>query len=94
MDGYLEFIKYSRDREKLERAVSRDPSYRRMERDSYELIRLVTNADLRADVKEAEIDMCLALEEMKRDSMQRGMQQGSQPAQAPSNSPFNASSIV
>ena len=74
----MEFIKYSQDKEKLSRAVNRDARYHAMEVDSYELIRLATNTDLVADVKEERVDMCLALEQMKQESLQQGIQQGIQ----------------
>ena len=74
----LEFIKYSREKEKLEAAVHRDAGYRAMDADSYELIRLVTHSNLKAEEKEGKVDMCLAIEEIRRESVQQGMQKGMQ----------------
>lgn len=72
----LEFIKYSRDKEKLQAAVNRDAGYRAMDVDSYELIRLTTHSELKADVKEEKVDMCVALQEMMADSRAEGRVEG------------------
>ena len=72
----LEFIKYSRDKEKLMSAVNRDARYRSMDPESYALIQLVTHSDIHAEVKEGKVDMCQAIEEMKLESWTEGREEG------------------
>ena len=72
----LEFIKYSRDKEKLQAALNRDAGYRAMDVDSYELIRLTTNSDLKAEVKEGKVDMCIAIQEIRAEGVAEGRAKG------------------
>lgn len=72
----LEFIKYSRDKDKLQAAVNNDVGYRSMDVDSFELIRLTTHSDLKAEEKEGKVDMCIAIQEIRAEGVAEGIAKG------------------
>ena len=67
----LEFIKYSKDKEALDSVIHKGDRYRSLDADVANLIKDVTGADVRLDVREGKVDMCEAIEEMKRETAER-----------------------
>ena len=74
----LEFIKYSRDKEKLRRLTQENDQFSRMNPDTAALINLVTDSKLKLTVKEGKVDMCLAIREMRDESRAVGKAEGKQ----------------
>ena len=64
----LEFIKHSRDKDALYRILHKGDRYRHLDVDVANLIKDITGADVRLDEREGKVDMCEAIEEMKRET--------------------------
>ena len=78
----LEYIRVSRDKEKLEQLLQKDPRYSRMERDSANLINIVTNSNLTYPEKGDEINMCKAIEDMRAEAKAKGRAEGREEGRA------------
>jgi hypothetical protein len=73
----LLFIKYSKDKESLNRIVkANEKRFREVERRAADVIKAVTNANLRYEESGVEVDMCQALQEMQMEARQQGLEQG------------------
>ena len=72
----LEYIRVSRDKEKLDQLLQKDSRYRRMDRDSANLINAVTSSKLTYPEEEDEIDMCKAIEDMRSEAEAKGREEG------------------
>lgn len=72
----LKYLKYSRSKDKLNEVVHTDPIYRRLDRDSAEMINIVTGSSLRIEQGKESIDMCQAIEEMRAESRAEGRAEG------------------
>ena len=72
----LQYIKYSRNKEKLYQIIHESDRFREMDEDSANLLNVVTGSGLRWESKGGKVDMCTAIEEMRRESMEQGMEQG------------------
>ncbi len=66
------YIKYSRDKEKLKEITSVDESFRHMRRETANVLNIITNSKLKIDEGEEEIDMCLAIQQMREDALLEG----------------------
>ena len=64
----LAFIKYSRNKEKMEELLDSDPAFHSLERDAVDVINQCTKANLPINEHEEAIDVCLAIQEMNRDA--------------------------
>ena len=72
----LKYLKYSRSKDKLNEVVHTDPIYRRLDRDSAEVINIVTGSNLSIEQGKESIDMCQAIEEMRAESRAEGRAEG------------------
>lgn len=72
----LEYIRVSRDKEKLTRLLQEDPRFGRLERDTANLINVITDSNLPYSEDEGEIDMCKAIEDMRADAKAEGRLEG------------------
>lgn len=72
----LEFIKYSKDKEKLEQMVHDGERFRSLEVETANLINTITGSDLKFEVKEGRVDVCKAIEEMRRECKSEGRMEG------------------
>jgi predicted transposase YdaD len=72
----LEYIRVSKDKEKLDQLLQKDPIYSKMERDSANLINTVTNSKLTYMEEGNVIDMCKAIEDMRADAKAEGIEEG------------------
>jgi hypothetical protein len=72
----LKYIKHSVDDEDLGRMVEEDARYRRIGAESAALINVVTKSGLEIADGEREVDMCRAIDEMRRKSREEGIEQG------------------
>ena len=72
------FIKYSRDKEKLNAILAKDEGFKSVEMKAARVINTVTGSGLELKESEATVDMCLAIDEMRKEERNAGMQQGIQ----------------
>lgn len=72
----LLYIKYSKDKEKLQEVTQKHKNFRSLDRQAAEVIRVTTNSKLKYGQKEEVVNVCLALEEMKMDSERKGERKG------------------
>ena len=71
----MEYIKYSTDDEKLDQIVQTKESYRHLDVDLANLINDLTGKKLTFEVKEGEVDVCKAHEEMKRKAAEKAAEE-------------------
>ena len=71
----LEFVKYSKDREKLNQAINETPGFQNLGRRSVDLINAVTDADIEIPEGKEAVNMCTAIQEMKEESRAQGQAQ-------------------
>ena len=65
----LLFIKYSKDKENLNRIMqANEKRFREVERRAADVIKAVTNVDLQYEESEVEVDMCQAWQDMQMES--------------------------
>ena len=70
------YIKYSKDKNKLQEVTQTNPSFRNLDRQAAEVINVTTNSKLRYPDGKEKIDMCVAIEEMRMDSRLEGELKG------------------
>ena len=70
------YIKYSRDKTKLQEVTQANPSFRSLDRQAAEVINVTTNSKLKYPEGKEKIDMCVAIEEMRMDSRLEGELEG------------------
>ena len=68
----LKYVKHSDEKEKLAIIVSQDERYRSLDEESALLINAVTNSKLEFEVSEGKVDMCKAIDEMRKESWDKG----------------------
>lgn len=72
----LLYIKYSKDRKKLQEVTQKNKNFRNLERLAAEVIRITTNSKLKYPSGQEAVDVCAAIEEMKKDSRMEGRLEG------------------
>ena len=72
----LAFIKYSRDPEKLSKLLTQDPHFEHLDRSAAMVISACTHTELNMKEDEEAVNMCQAIEAMKRDSREAGLAEG------------------
>ena len=71
------FIKYSKDKAKLDGILeAHQERFSWMERRAADIIKAVTNSDIKYDEGEEHIDMCQAIQDMRRESREEGIAEG------------------
>ena len=77
LGAVLQYIKYSNDKDKLDEVVRRESRFWKMNPNSVALINAVTGSKLKFEVnKEGKIDMCKAIDEMRKESRDEGKIEG------------------
>jgi len=66
------YIKYSKDKAKLQEIAQEDPNFLSMDRHAAEVINVTTNSRLKYPEGKETINMCLAIEEMRNESRLEG----------------------
>jgi len=66
------YIKYSKDKEKLDEIIKRNSKFRSMERQAAEVINVVTGSKLKYPEGKGSVDMCLAIQQMREESEIKG----------------------
>ena len=72
----LESIKYSNDKNKFLKSIQNKKDYKNMSVDTVELINSVTNLELNYKEKEGRVNMCKAIEDLKKDWKAEGIEVG------------------
>ena len=70
------YIKYSKDKKKLQEVTQKDKNFRNLERQAAEVISVTTNSRLKYPKGQEVVDVCAAIEEMKLDSRIEGKIEG------------------
>lgn len=66
------YIKYSKDKETLDRVVRENLKFQRIERQAAEVINVVTGSKLKYPEGKGEVNMCLAIQQMREESKIEG----------------------
>ena len=69
----LQYIKYSKDKEKLYQIIHEGDRFRNIDKESADLINVVTRSELEYEVKGGRVDMCTAIDEMRKESKNEGV---------------------
>ena len=72
----LKFIKYSKDKEKLDDVIHSDDTFKHISRKTADVINIVTGSELHYETGKDEVDMCKAIEDMRNDSIAIGEVKG------------------
>ena len=72
----LQYIKYSKDKEELDRITHEGDRFRNIDADSANLINITTGSELKFEVKEGVVDVCTAIDEMRKESRNEGWIEG------------------
>ncbi len=71
------FIKYSKDRENLSRVLKdNEKRFRAVERRAADVIEAITNSGIKYEESEEVVDVCQAIQEMRREEREIGIQDG------------------
>ncbi len=71
----LFYIKYSKDREQLNRLLENNPRFRNLDTEAAIVIDTITNSELEFDRKGKRVDMCQAVADMRKKERQEGRQE-------------------
>lgn len=71
----LFYIKYSKDREQLNRLLENNPRFRNLDTEAAIVIDTITNSELEFDRKGKRVDMCQAVTDMRKKERQEGRQE-------------------
>jgi len=66
------YIKYSKDKKKLDKIIENDPSFQSVERQAAEVINVVTGSKLSYPEGKGAVNMCLAIQQMREESKIEG----------------------
>lgn len=66
------YIKYSKDKEKLDEIIERDSKFQSVERQAAEVINVVTGSRLKYPEGKGAVNMCLAIQQMREESEIKG----------------------
>ena len=72
----LKYIKYSKNKEKLNDIVNNDNAYKTISRKTADMINVMTGSKLHYNDEEESINMCKAIEDMRNDAIQEGRAKG------------------
>ncbi|MBQ3664831.1 MAG: transposase [Lachnospiraceae bacterium] len=70
------YLKYSKDKQKLEELLKRDERFQNMKRSTAEMINAVTGSKIKFDTRKEKIDMCKAIQDMRTDARNNGKEEG------------------
>ena len=70
------YIKYSKDKEMLDKVVNEDKKFQNMERQAAEVINVVTGSKLKYPEGKGDVNMCLAIQQMREESELAGQIKG------------------
>ncbi len=62
------YIKYSKDKKKLDKIIGEDPNFQRVGRQAANVINIVTGSKLKYPEGKGDVNMCLAIQQMREES--------------------------
>ncbi len=68
----LKYLKYSKSEEKLDEALNHDTAFKDVSKRTVDMLCIVTGSDIEYDKTKERVDMCEAIEGMKRTAMEKG----------------------
>lgn len=74
----LLYIKYSRDKKRLQSLLEADPHFQELDTEAVVVIDTVTNSKLKFNRKGKKVNMCQAIVEIREESRKEGREEGSQ----------------
>ena len=74
----LQYIKYSKDKEKLYQVTHEGNRFQELDEDSANLINAITGSKLKLKVEGGKVNMCTAIDEMRKESRNEGIKEGRQ----------------
>ncbi len=72
----MKYIKYSKDKNKINEILKEDKRFSRLERNAFNVISICTNSNLKVSSNEEVIDMCQAILDMKKEAENKGINEG------------------
>jgi hypothetical protein len=72
----FQYIKYSKDKTALQQVLHENKKFTALDRRTAELINVVTGSNLEFKKGEGSVNMCIAIEEIKKESIAEGMEKG------------------
>ena len=72
----LEYIKNQKDKDRLSDVVHGDDRFRSMDAETASLINTITGSRLTIDEQEEKVDMCKAIDDMRKESREEGRMEG------------------
>ncbi|MCR5111385.1 MAG: Rpn family recombination-promoting nuclease/putative transposase [Ruminococcus sp.] len=72
----LKYVKYSKDKKKLRDMVNEDAAFHSVSRKTADMVNVVTNSNLHYDNGEERVDMCEAIEGIRKDALAEGIEEG------------------
>lgn len=66
------YIKYSKDKEELHKIIESDSNFQKIERQAAEVINIVTGSKLKYPQGKGDVNMCLAIQQMREESEIKG----------------------
>ena len=70
----LQYIKNQKNKNRLDEIMHEDDRFRHMDVETANLINTVTGSRLKFDAKEDKINMCQAIDDMRKESMEKGIE--------------------
>lgn len=72
----IQCLKYANDRKRFNEVVSENPAFKRISRRAADVINVMAKANLTFPENEEEVNMCLAIEEMRKEEREEGREEG------------------
>ena len=72
----LEYIKNQKDKEKLDKIMHENDRFRSVDSETASLINTITGSRLKFDIREEKVDMCKAIDDMRKESKEEGRSEG------------------
>lgn len=70
------YMKYASDEERLDLLLKQEKRFRTLDMEAARVINVLMNCDLRLDEEKEEVDMCKAIDDMRRHAREEGIAQG------------------
>ena len=70
----LEYIKNQKDKEKLDEIMHENDRFRSVDSETASLINTITGSRLKFDTREEKVDMCKAIDDMRKESREEGIE--------------------
>ena len=72
----FKYLKYSSDKEKLSQIVNEDEVYKHISRRTAVMINTVSGTKMKISEGKDEVDMCKAIEDMRKEEREKGIEEG------------------